>query len=70
MVCFCVPVRCARGTINFRFIPDGMEFDEEPKWQVTDMPDTVSYRPTLFNCKALNQSQVKINFLLFLFVMY
>ena len=55
----CIFTQC---TLNYRFIPDGMEFDEEPKWQVTDMPDTVSYRPTLFNCKALNQSQVKINF--------
>ncbi len=41
-----------------RFIPNDMEFDEKAKDVVTDIPDTVSYKPTLFNCKALNQSQV------------
>ncbi len=43
-----------------RFIPDDMEFDEAPASSVSDMPDTTSYKPSLFNCKALNQSRVSV----------
>ncbi len=42
----------------FRFIPDGMTFDQKAKEVATNVPDATSYKPSLFVSTALNQSKV------------
>ena len=49
---------CISQCIIYRYIPDDMTFDQEPKSEATQMPDATSYKPTLFTNAALNQSKV------------
>lgn len=44
--------------LDLRFIPDDMEFTEEPRSMCTEMP--AAYDPTLFVSTALAQSKVKL----------
>ena len=41
-----------------RFIPEDMEFDQEPKSVSQDVPDLATYKPSLFATSALQQSKV------------
>jgi len=43
--------------LDLRFIPDGMEFDQQPKDEATSFGDLSTYRPNLFVNKALQQSR-------------
>jgi hypothetical protein len=44
------------NTFVCRFVPDDMEFTEEPKSECTEMP--AAYNPSLFVSTALAQSKV------------
>lgn len=41
--------------LDLRFIPDDMEFDDEPKDSCTELPDLGKYKPRLFTTTALQQ---------------
>ena len=49
-----------RTYFYIRFIPEDMEFDQTPKDEVTEMPSTATYKPSLFANSALQQSTVSI----------
>lgn len=46
--------------LDLRFIPDDMEFEDEPKDVCTEMPDTSKYMPRLFTTTALQQAKVEL----------
>ncbi|XP_071055826.1 ESF1 homolog [Onthophagus taurus] len=46
--------------IDLRFIPDDMEFDDEPKEICEKLPDMVKYQPRFFTTTALQQAKVDL----------
>ncbi|XP_037081959.1 ESF1 homolog [Pollicipes pollicipes] len=45
--------------VDLRFIPDGMEFDEEPRERCSAVPEAGRYRPSTFVTTALQQRLVR-----------
>uniref|UniRef100_T1I2H2 NUC153 domain-containing protein n=1 Tax=Rhodnius prolixus TaxID=13249 RepID=T1I2H2_RHOPR len=50
---------CA-AKIDMRFIPDDMNFDQEPREVCTSLPDVTKYKPRLFENSALRQGKVAL----------
>lgn len=48
------------ASLDLRFIPDDMAFDEEPTQECASMPDMASYRAPIFMSSALQQSKVNL----------
>ncbi|XP_018563697.1 ESF1 homolog [Anoplophora glabripennis] len=46
--------------IDLRFIPDSMEFDDEPKEMCDKLPDVNRYQPRFFTTTALQQAKVDL----------
>lgn len=46
--------------LDLRFIPDDMEFDDEPKDVCTELPELTKYKPRLFTTTALQQAKVEL----------
>uniref|UniRef100_A0A182VQL8 Uncharacterized protein n=1 Tax=Anopheles minimus TaxID=112268 RepID=A0A182VQL8_9DIPT len=46
--------------LDLRFIPDDMEFDDEPKEHCAELPDVGKYVPRIFATKALHQGKVEL----------
>jgi hypothetical protein len=46
--------------LDLRFIPDDVEFDDEPKDVCTEMPEKSDYKPRLFFTTALQQAKVEL----------
>lgn len=46
--------------IDLRFIPDDMNFDDEPKEICDKLPDTSKYQPRFFTTTALQQAKVNL----------
>ncbi|XP_050079215.1 ESF1 homolog [Anopheles maculipalpis] len=46
--------------LDLRFIPDDMEFDDEPKDHCTELPEVGKYVPRIFATKALHQAKVEL----------
>ncbi|XP_053681352.1 ESF1 homolog [Anopheles nili] len=46
--------------LDLRFIPDDMEFDEEPKDHCTELPEVGKYVPRIFATTALHQAKVEL----------
>lgn len=45
---------------DLRFIPDEMQFDDQPKDECTETPDFSKYKPRLFTTTALQQAKVEL----------
>uniref|UniRef100_A0A182TBL9 Uncharacterized protein n=1 Tax=Anopheles maculatus TaxID=74869 RepID=A0A182TBL9_9DIPT len=46
--------------LDLRFIPDDMEFEDEPKDHCTELPEVGKYVPRIFATKALHQAKVEL----------
>lgn len=46
--------------LDLRFIPDDLEFDDEPKDVCTDLPERSKYQPRIFFTTALQQAKVEL----------
>lgn len=46
--------------LDLRFIPDDVEFDEEPKDVCTEIPERSKYQPRIFFTTALQQAKVEL----------
>uniref|UniRef100_A0A182YK95 Uncharacterized protein n=1 Tax=Anopheles stephensi TaxID=30069 RepID=A0A182YK95_ANOST len=46
--------------LDLRFIPDDMEFDDEPKDHCTELPEVGKYVPRIYATKALHQAKVEL----------
>lgn len=46
--------------LDLRFIPDDMEFDDEPREVCTAMPDVTKYQPRMFQTSALQSAKVDL----------
>ncbi|XP_070492045.1 ESF1 homolog [Chironomus tepperi] len=46
--------------LDLRFIPDDMEFDDEPKDTCTELPDLAKYEPRIFFTTALQHAKVEL----------
>lgn len=46
--------------LDLRFIPDDMNFNDEPKDECTELPDMSKYMPRLFTTTALQQAKVEL----------
>ncbi|XP_059051510.1 ESF1 homolog [Achroia grisella] len=46
--------------LDMRFIPDDVNFDQEPREVCTKIPDLNKYRPRLFTTTALQQAKVEL----------
>lgn len=46
--------------LDLRFIPDEMEFDDEPKDSCTELPDLSKYEPRIFFTTALQHAKVEL----------
>lgn len=46
--------------LDLRFIPDDMEFEDEPKDICTEIPERARYQPRLFFTTALQQAKVEL----------
>lgn len=46
--------------IDLRFIPDDLDFDDEPKEVCTELPERARYQPRLFFTTALQQAKVEL----------
>lgn len=46
--------------LDLRFIPDDMEFDDEPKDSCTELPERSKYQPRVFFTTALQQAKVEL----------
>ncbi|XP_049280035.1 ESF1 homolog [Anopheles funestus] len=46
--------------LDLRFIPDDMEFDDQPKDRCTELPEIGKYVPRIFATSALHQAKVEL----------
>lgn len=46
--------------LDLRFIPDDMEFEDEPREKITEAPDLTKYRPRCFQTSALQSAKVDL----------
>ncbi|SCU79814.1 LADA_0B03312g1_1 [Lachancea dasiensis] len=46
------------NTFDLRYVPDGMDFDDDPRDECSDLPK--NYRPAQFSTDALQHSKVKL----------
>ncbi|XP_021711081.1 ESF1 homolog [Aedes aegypti] len=58
--CDGVEYESTANKLDLRFIPDDMEFDDEPKEKCTELPEVGKYEPRVFITTALNQSKVEL----------
>lgn len=58
--CDGVEYESTANKLDLRFIPDDMEFDDEPKEKCTELPEVGKYEPRMFITTALNQSKVEL----------
>ncbi|XP_062565523.1 ESF1 homolog [Armigeres subalbatus] len=58
--CDGVEYESTANKLDLRFIPDDMEFDDEPKEKCTELPEVGKYEPRVFTTSALNQSKVEL----------
>uniref|UniRef100_A0A182J152 Uncharacterized protein n=1 Tax=Anopheles atroparvus TaxID=41427 RepID=A0A182J152_ANOAO len=58
--CDGVEYESTANKMDLRFIPDEMEFDDEPKDQCTELPDMSKYEPRIFRTSALTQAKVEL----------
>ncbi|XP_058824854.1 ESF1 homolog [Topomyia yanbarensis] len=58
--CDGVEYESTANKIDLRFIPDEMEFDDEPKDSCSELPEVGKYEPRVFTTTALNQAKVEL----------
>ncbi|XP_055545339.1 ESF1 homolog [Wyeomyia smithii] len=58
--CDGVEYESTANKIDLRFIPDEMEFEDEPKERCTELPEVGKYEPRIFTTTALNQAKVEL----------
>lgn len=46
--------------LDLRFIPDDMEFEDDPREECTEMPDLANYAPRMFQTGALQNAKVDL----------
>ncbi|XP_058119608.1 ESF1 homolog [Anopheles ziemanni] len=58
--CDGVEYESTANKIDLRFIPDDMEFNDEPKDLCSELPDMSKYVPRIFTTSALTQAKVEL----------
>ncbi|XP_058452936.1 ESF1 homolog [Malaya genurostris] len=58
--CDGVEYESTANKIDLRFIPDEMEFEDEPKESCSELPEIGKYEPRIFTTTALNQAKVEL----------
>ncbi|XP_055636779.1 ESF1 homolog [Toxorhynchites rutilus septentrionalis] len=58
--CDGVEYESTANKIDLRFVPDDMDFDDEPKEKCTELPEGGKYEPRIFTTTALNQASVEL----------
>ncbi|XP_055606701.1 ESF1 homolog [Uranotaenia lowii] len=58
--CDGVEYESTANKLDLRFIPDDMEFEDEPKDRCIELPEIGKYEPRVFTTTALNQAKVEL----------